>query len=196
MSNRLKYQKMFSEGRVINLGCGDCPVDFGPDAVHVDFDFYNYPNFVKADIHNLPFKDNEFDTAVMGDVLEHCYDPVKALREAGRVAKKVVATVFEEWRVVPGGYAEQDKKKKADIKAMGFDSEFDYFKSLPTHKDKIVAVEPDDKVPHHSHLHNFTDDSLMEIIKSSGLNVNVFHKYMDGTVGDRPYFNWLLVLRK
>jgi SAM-dependent methyltransferase len=198
MSKRLEYQKMFVDGngKIVNLGCGDIPVDFGPNTVQVDFDNYNYPNFVKADIHNLPFKDDEFDTAVLGDVLEHCYDPVKALSEAGRVAKKVVATVFEEWRLVPGGYEEQNKKKMQDLEAMGFDTEDAYYRSLPVFKDHIITVEPDDKVPHHCHLHEFTDAGLRDIIKKAELQIKVFHKYIDGAVGDRPYYNWLLVLHK
>jgi ubiquinone/menaquinone biosynthesis C-methylase UbiE len=68
-TRRVEMQKLFAEGRIVNLGCGEDPCDFGERAVHVDLDVYNYPNFVQADIHHLPFKDKEFDTAVLGDVL-------------------------------------------------------------------------------------------------------------------------------
>lgn len=202
MSNRMKFQMQFAQGRIVNLGCGDCPVDFGPNSVNVDYDVYNYKNFVHADIHNMPmFKDNEFDTAVMGDILEHCYDPVQALREAGRISKRLVATVFEEWRVLPGGYDVQDKKKMEDLKAMGFDTQQAYFESLESHRDKIVEVKDDDKIPHHSHLHMFTDESLLDIIEKAGLEVVIWRKELDGYVTEgqdvgHPFYNWLLVLRK
>ena len=39
---------------------------------------------------DLPFEDNEFDVAVFINTLEFLDDPVQALREAGRVAKKKV----------------------------------------------------------------------------------------------------------
>ena len=39
---------------------------------------------------DLPFDDNEFDLAVLINTLEFLDDPLKALREAGRVAKKKV----------------------------------------------------------------------------------------------------------
>jgi len=41
----------------------------------------------------LPFKDKSFDVVVCGDVLEHVYDYEKAVKEARRVGKTVVATI-------------------------------------------------------------------------------------------------------
>ncbi len=196
MSRRLQYQKMFSTGRVVNLGCGDCPVDFGPESVNVDMDKYNYKNFVQADIHNLPFKKDEFDTAVMGDVLEHCYDPVQAMREAGRVAKKVVATVFEEWRLQPGGYQDQVNKQVNDLKRDGFATIMDYYQSLPMFRDKIVEVVSDNEKPHHPHLHMFTEESLQKIVKDAGLEIVIFHKYPEGEADGKTFYNWLVVAKK
>ena len=40
--------------------------------------------------HKLPFKDNQFDTAVIIHVLHHCEDGLEVLKEAKRVAKRVV----------------------------------------------------------------------------------------------------------
>jgi len=45
---------------------------------------------IKADAQNLPFEDNSFDCVVSQHTLEHCDDPVKAVRESIRVGKKVV----------------------------------------------------------------------------------------------------------
>lgn len=43
---------------------------------------------VKADICNLPFKDNEFDVILCNHVLEHIPDDTKAMQELFRVLKK------------------------------------------------------------------------------------------------------------
>lgn len=42
---------------------------------------------VKADICNLPFKDNEFDVILCNHVLEHIPDDIKAMQELYRVLK-------------------------------------------------------------------------------------------------------------
>ncbi len=44
--------------------------------------------FKQADIYNLPFKDETFDSAVICFVLEHLHNPVQALKEIKRVIKK------------------------------------------------------------------------------------------------------------
>ncbi len=43
---------------------------------------------VKADICNLPFRDNEFDVILCNHVLEHIPDDIKAMQELYRVLKK------------------------------------------------------------------------------------------------------------
>ena len=194
-SQRIRYQRIFAKGRVVNLGCGENPCDFGEDEVHVDIDIYNHKNFIQADIHHLPFKDNEFDTAVLGDVLEHSPDPVQMLKEAGRVAKKVVATIFEEWRI-DGRIPEMIDRMKQDEKAMGFDNHLDYLKSLPTVKDKIISVTDDSIVPHHCHIQQFTDKSLQETIEKAELDVIIFRKFQEGIHEGRIWYNWLIVVQK
>lgn len=196
MSQRLAYQKMFATGRVVNLGCGDVPVDFGPDTVQVDMDLYDYPNFVQADIHNLPFKDDEFDTAVLGDVLEHSYDPVKCLQESARVAKKLVATVFEEWRHDGLSIEGKIKASEDELHALGHPDIQHQYSNLPVFKDHCKEIVGDTEKPHHYHIQNFTDESLMEIVDKTGLEVVIFKKYLELVVDGRPAYNWLLVLKK
>lgn len=50
---------------------------------------------VKADICNLPFKDNEFDVILCNHVLEHIKDDTKAMQELFRVMKKGGWGVFQ-----------------------------------------------------------------------------------------------------
>ncbi len=50
---------------------------------------------VKADICDLPFKDNEFDVVFCNHVLEHIHDDYKAVQELYRVLKKGGFGVFQ-----------------------------------------------------------------------------------------------------
>lgn len=75
---------------------------------------------VKADICNLPFKDNEFDIILCNHVLEHIPNDTKAMQELYRVMKAggmgifqipqdiLRATTFEDNSIL-------DKKKRAEI---------------------------------------------------------------------------------
>lgn len=45
---------------------------------------------IAADIHNLPFKDNEFDVVLCSETLEHVTDIAKAVEELLRVARKAI----------------------------------------------------------------------------------------------------------
>jgi phospholipid N-methyltransferase len=44
--------------------------------------------FKQADIYNLPFKEESFDSVIICFVLEHLHNPVQALKEIKRVLKK------------------------------------------------------------------------------------------------------------
>lgn len=49
-----------------------------------------------ARAENLPFKDKQFDVAILTELLEHVYSPELVMREACRVADKLVGTVPSE----------------------------------------------------------------------------------------------------
>lgn len=48
----------------------------------------NNVEFKQADIYNLPFKDETFDSVIICFVLEHLHNPIQALNELKRVLKK------------------------------------------------------------------------------------------------------------
>jgi ubiquinone/menaquinone biosynthesis C-methylase UbiE len=85
--------------RIVDIGGNDGHTFDGWDrskVTTVDIDLYDIPNFVRANAESLPFKDKEFDTAILCEILEHVENPIKALQEAKRVANKVIITVPEE----------------------------------------------------------------------------------------------------
>lgn len=59
------------------------------------------PVFHRGDVCALPFGDQAFDVAALTEVLEHVPTPVKALHEAGRVARRVLITTPYENRWSP-----------------------------------------------------------------------------------------------
>ncbi|HVU80072.1 MAG TPA: methionine biosynthesis protein MetW [Candidatus Paceibacterota bacterium] len=97
---------MIQGGSVLDLGCGDgllfellgskiergLGLDISPEAVHKARE-KGFEALVHSFDEPLPLEDDSFDYAVLLDVLEHVYDPVPLLREAGRVAKEVIVGV-------------------------------------------------------------------------------------------------------
>src|SRR3989338_5002325 len=53
----------------------------------LDMSPHYHPNII-GDIHHLPFLDNGIDAILCNSVLEHLYDPHKAIQEIFRVLKK------------------------------------------------------------------------------------------------------------
>ena len=84
--------------RIIDIGSGDCtvarslgdngyeitPLDIRDKSVH-----YNFRPII-YDGKNIPFPDNSFDVALLITVLHHTKEPIEILREAMRVAPKVI----------------------------------------------------------------------------------------------------------
>ena len=85
------------DAKIIDIGCNKGHLFDGWDRTNitsVDIDKYDLPNFIRADATKpLPFKDKEFDIAVLGEIIEHTDNPVDVIREAMRIANKLVITV-------------------------------------------------------------------------------------------------------
>ena len=112
ISQHHSFQLMNATGKIINLGAG---MDLGglgkkKNALNVDlFDkegsgLQLNQGDLKADIRQMPEDQyGLYDTAVLGDVLEHCYeeDGLKILKEANKCLKpggKIVVTFPEDYR--------------------------------------------------------------------------------------------------
>jgi len=93
----------YKGGKLIDIGCGVCPliniaenrfnsevygVDFADELISALKGDYSRMNYQVADFYSLPFEDETFDYAVLGEVIEHSEDPEKLVSEAMRVLKK------------------------------------------------------------------------------------------------------------
>lgn len=89
-----EYLPKYAKGRLIDLGCGNVPLyliykNFIEDVVCVDWTNTAHKNEfldVECDLgQSLPFKNNEFDTILLSDVLEHLKHPENLWREMHRI---------------------------------------------------------------------------------------------------------------
>jgi len=134
-----------------------------PHVTFVDLDLYHMPNFFQMDAHHLTFPDQSFDVAVLGDMLEHVENPVQVLKEARRVAKRLVITVPDEenWSEEHHPYSSiQDLIKNegvSDVKELAE-------KAGP----EVVKFYGDD---YHHCFHNrfYTEESLRSDLEKAGI---------------------------
>lgn len=72
---------------VLDVGSGGSSYDmYFPNRLTIDIDPARKPTIV-GDIHNLPFKNEEFTMVLCTEVIEHVIDPQKAIHELMRVLK-------------------------------------------------------------------------------------------------------------
>lgn len=85
------------EDRVLDIGSGGNPfphadvlMDYYPKATPHRTSLLKHDGkpFVVADIHDLPFKENQFDYIYCSHVLEHVENPIRACKELVRVGQK------------------------------------------------------------------------------------------------------------
>ena len=91
-----KYLEKYSEGAILDIGCGGGTIPLFLDAKYVGVDFFKNQvlfarkntseKFAVADAQNLPFKNKSFQHFVCLSVLEHLQQPDEALKEAFRTA--------------------------------------------------------------------------------------------------------------
>lgn len=123
----LGFQRENSTGMVLNVGAGGdtgnlkhaCQA-WNVDVCTVD-PVSKLPNAIDelADARHLPYTDDEFDTVVLGEVLEHLLpeERQQALDEAFRVAKRVVVTIPCDERSLDEQRLERSQIPCADVAA-------------------------------------------------------------------------------
>ena len=194
--SRLAYQRLYALGKVLNIGCGDDPAGLGDNAVHVDIDRWRLPNFVQADCHCLPFENKVFDTAILGDVLEHVLSPERAVQEAARVARMIVITVPEELALPSvGQHIAQGLSDRAAYyrKVHGY-TETNDEAVIITHKKtdyRFLSAYPENVMPHDAHINRFDEAWIDRLISLSGMAVVDKAKVPENT-----WYNWLIHLEE
>lgn len=92
-----KYIPIYAKGKLIDLGCGNVPLyatykKYVKENICVDWtNSVHGINYLdcECDLNkNSPFNDNEFDTVILSDVLEHIAEPEKLVLEISRIMKK------------------------------------------------------------------------------------------------------------
>lgn len=191
---RIQYQLQWAKGKILNIGCGDDPAGFGVRATHLDIDIWDHPNFIQGDCCHLPFGNKSFDTAVLGDVLEHCLNPDKAVSEAARVAYRVVMTIPEAIDLPSvGQYITLGVKARADA----YRSQHHIYNTsddevILAHKltsPKFIKGISESEMPHDGHINRFDETWIRRMIRSTGMKIMDFQK-----VAELNWMNWLITI--
>lgn len=154
------------EQRIIDIGCCYGAVFQYYDhtnIVSVDIDDYSHivPNFLRCDAKNIPLPDNSFDVAVLGEVLEHQEDPSIILKQALRLAKKVVLTVPNEYLWKEG--TDSFHRYKDVVRENNYDMTQMALKHAPLAQDRYT----EDGYSHIFHQQHFSPYDIEELIKKS-----------------------------
>jgi len=86
------------ESKILDIGCGTAAVTLllkekGFNVTPIDIEdqsFISYINPIIYDGSRIPIDDNEFDISLVLTVLHHVYNPVKLIKEAKRLSKKII----------------------------------------------------------------------------------------------------------
>jgi|GEM_PF-3709923 len=130
---------------------------------------------VRGDAHKLPFRDQSFDTVVLGDILEHVADDYRVLAEAVRVGKRVIGTTPDEYgwdpSLNPFKPIEEWVKEYGSHEAM----EHEQTKGLRTDYSTCVDAVRDGSLPHLHHVRWYTFDKVTKLLKSQPYPYELTH---------------------
>ena len=173
IEDRLRFIWNNSEGKILDIGCerGELWKIFGTkDVTGIDCDAWNpeHIKFVQGFAEDLPFEDNEFDTVILGDILEHVKDTDIVVKEAFRVCKnKLIITVPDEYHYK--GIKPFYGKKEAlnpKIDPGGYEQ---YLLS----KQKDSHLTDDDEFPHLWHVRYFNKSMFVQMIRKVSKNYKI-----------------------
>ena len=160
------YKNVIPGDKVVDIGCYDGAIfkdtPIVDDVTFVDLDDFGLKNYVKANAEDLPFRDKEFDVASMTEILEHIPNQITAIKEAMRVAKKIIITVpYEhEWCDDYVPFATVDGLEKATGR--------DRTRLLsPQYKD-CKNLDKKDNLEHLWHIRWYTPETMAEDLRKAG----------------------------
>lgn len=111
--------------------------DWNPESVRLAAERNPSGNFMVADVTRLPFDDKSFGVAGCFEVLEHLYEPEKALSELLRVSRQavVLSVPHEPWFCM----ANVARGKNLDITPKGSDPDHRQFWSRSAFREFVSA---------------------------------------------------------
>jgi len=166
--------------KILDIGVGTQEYGF-EDTVHFDMDKYHHEVFIQGDAHRLPFKDGAFDTVLISDVIEHVVNPTQVCKEATRVCRRLILSIFEEWRLGGEGQHIEVGREKYE---------------RPPDDPSIIAKVPEEVISHAPHIWQFTDKLIKDLIWSTQWKIVEFCKEPECVHEEHLWWNWLIVLKK
>ena len=152
---------------IIDIGSQDghifADTPFAQYVTSIDIDKYDFPNFYQMDAHDIKFPDKTFDIAILAEILEHVRDPVQVLKQADRVAKRILITVPNEyeWDKSLAPFKDIDEESKArnvSIKQMAREG-----------NPKAVEFYKEDNYKHLWHCRYYTEETLRADLKKANI---------------------------
>ena len=146
------YCRKFVNGKLLDVGAGRCYVakelreknNLKVTCIEVKDLSRTGVKVVVYNGKNMPFKNNEFDSALIAYVLHHCEDQLKVLKDAIRVCKGNII-IFEDTKPSPITNAMDflSNKLRGVETPFEFRTEKDWLKLFKKLNLKIVAVKHD-----------------------------------------------------
>jgi len=154
-------------GSILDVGSANNVTFKGfSNVVCIDLDLYRFEGFVRADGHHLPFKKNSFNLACLGDTLEHVEDPVMVLKEAKRVAEKIIMTI-------PDDSPDEGERFMSEVYFRGGEKLHQEAVEKWIRDNQPVKILDDNKHRHLFHVRFYNEISLKEDLKKAGLKYNI-----------------------
>ena len=167
--------------KILDVGCGDKPAG----DVNLDRFYYGkWKNFVIAEAHCLPFKNDVFDKVYAKHCLEHFENPLKFFTEAKRVLKKggTLECIYPTDAMLT-------KKTLHNLVNLRWSSAFKW-------KSKVTGAE---KITYGGHKWQLPDDTTYKILRKAGFTKIIFHKIRFPTLRtdiDQTEKKWKAALNK
>ncbi len=136
LNDEIKDFKQYLKGKVLNAGCGDRAIELpaATEVTNLDIRKTDLTSTV-ADLEEIPFGDEFFDSTLSIAVLEHCKRPWKGVAEINRTLKKdgtflCCVPFFQPVHNVPSDYW---RMTKTGLEQLLIDNGFSIEKSEYTH---------------------------------------------------------------
>lgn len=202
-----------AQGPILNVGSADDPLGFGDRCTHFDYDDWGgyfsklsdeigrVVPFIQGDAHELEtyFAPGEYDTVILGDIVEHLVDPYKDLSAATKITRRALYfTIWEEWRNPKFGRSIIAAQQELDRVAR----EGGHVDAQAMYRAEHPGCEPANNIgcPHWGHIWQFSnemvDNLVRKVAKENYMTVMFYQKVHEVAHEGHQCYNWLVYLEK